>query len=164
METSSTDARTIPADETSVAPRLNEEQGRTLEALLNLMIPPSEDGRMPGAADVSFLAYMHAEDITPWVQGGLLAIVEESRNHYGREFSALSGPEQTALVEALRRRHFRFFSELSTHVIQCYYQDDRVLEAIGLEARPPFALGYVVQEGDLTLLEPVIERGKLYRG
>ena len=34
---------------------------------------------------------------------------------------------------------------------------------IGLEARPPFPQGYLLEEGDLTLLEPVYLRGKIYR-
>ncbi len=153
----------MPKDNKIVSENLNEEQERTLIALLNLIIPPSEDGKMPGAADVGFFAYMHNENLFPWIREGLLSIVEESHNQYGQEFSALSGSEQTQLIDRLRRRYFRFFSRLTTEVIQCYYQHDQVLEAIGLEARPPFPEGYLVEEGDLTLLEPVYERGKLYR-
>ena len=142
---------------------LNEEQERTLNVLLNLIIPPSEDGKMPGAADVGFFAYMHNEDLYPWIREGLLSIGDESHNMYGKEFSALSGTDQTQLIVRLRRKLFRFFSQLATQVMLCYYQYDRVLEAIGLEARPPFPHGYLVEDGDLTLLEAVHERGKIYR-
>ena len=150
-------------DNKIVFENLNEEQERTLIALLNLIIPPSEDGKMPGAADVGFFAYMHKLSLLQWIREGLLSIVEESQNQYGQEFSALSGSEQTQLIDGLRRRHFRFFGSLTTEVIQCYYQHDQVLKLIGLEARAPFPEGYLVDEGDLTLLEPVYERGKLYR-
>ncbi len=147
----------------SVSASLNEEQERMLIALLNLIIPPSEDRKMPGAADVGFFAYMHNENFFPWVREGLLSILEESHNRYGQEFSALRDSEKTQLINRLRRRHFRFFSRLTTEVIQCYYQHEQVLQAIGLEARAPFPEGYLLEEGDLTLLEPVYERGKIYR-
>jgi hypothetical protein len=152
------------ANETGEGADLSAAQERTLAALLNLMIPPSGDGRLPGAADVGFLAYLVRENLVGWLRDGLLGIDQQLQDARRGEFSTLNGPEQAALFEAWRRRHARFFAELSTHVLQCYYQNDRVLKAIGLEARPPFPLGYVVQEGDLTLLEPVLERGKLYRG
>ena len=142
---------------------LNEEQARILIALLNLIIPPSEDGKMPGAADVGFFAYMHNENLFPWIEEGLRSVVEESHNKYGQEFSALSGSEQTQLIDRLRRRLFRFFSRLTIQIIQCYYQHDHVLEAIGLEVRAPFPQGYLLEEGNLTLLERVYQRGKLYR-
>jgi hypothetical protein len=142
---------------------LNEEQERTTGALLNLIIPPSDDGRMPGAADVGFLSYLYKENLVSWIREGLINIIEESHNLYNQEFSALSLSEQRQLIDRLRRRHFRFFSQLATEVMKCYYQNDHVLKAIGLEPRPPFPIGHLVEDGDFTLLEPVYERGKIYR-
>ena len=146
-----------------VSENLNEEQERTLIVLLNLFIPPSEDGKMPSAADVGFLAYIHNENILPWIKEGLINIIEESHSKYGQEFFSLSGFEQTELIDKLRRKSLQFFNRFTTQVIQCYYQHDDVLEAIGLEARPPFPQGYLLEEGDLTLLETVYLRGKIYR-
>ena len=142
---------------------LNDEQKRTLNILLNMIIPPSEDGKMPGAADVGFFAYMNNENIVLWIQEGLISVSDESHNKYDKEFSALNSLEQTQLIDILRRKLFKFFNHLTLHVIQCYYQYDQVIEGIGLEARPPFPQGYHLEEGDLTLLEPVYMRGKIYR-
>lgn len=142
---------------------LNIEQERTLISLLNLIIPPSEDDKMPGAADVDFSTYIRNENLLSWIRDGLFSIVDESHNKFGREFSELSGSEQTQLIDSLKRRLFRFFSHLTTEIIKCYYQNNQVLKAIGLEARPPFPLGYQIAEGDLSLLEPVYKRGKIYR-
>ena len=153
----------MPKDKKFVSENLGEEQERTLNVLLNLFIPPSEDGKMPGAADVGFLAYIHNENILPWIREGLINIIEESHNKYGKNFSSLSSSAQTQLIDKLRRRFLQFFNRLTTQVIQCYYQHDDVLEAIGLEARPPFPHGYLIEEGDLALLEPVYLRGKIYR-
>ena len=116
-----------------------------------------------GAADVGFLAYIHNENILPWIKEGLINIIEESHNKYDQELSSLSGSEQTQFIDKLRRRFLQFFNRLTTQVIQCYYQHDDVLESIGLEARPPFSQGDLSEERDLTLLEPVCLRGKIYR-
>lgn len=142
---------------------MNEEQERILNTLLNLIIPPSQDGKMPSAADVGFLVYVHNENLVSWIKEGLQSIGEESHHKYGREFLVLSDFEQAELIESLRRQLFQYFSRLTTVVINCYYQHDHVLEALGLEARPPFPQGYNLGEWDITLLEPVFERGKIYR-
>ena len=142
---------------------LDAEQERTLMAILNLIIPPSEDGKMPGAADVGFLAYIYNENLIPWIREGLINIIEESQNKYGQEFSVISNSGETQLINKFRRKFLKFLNRLTTQVLQCYYQHDDVLEAIGLEARPPFPKGYFLEEGDLTLLEPVYLRGKIYR-
>ena len=142
---------------------MDKEQKRTLTALLNLIIPASEDGKMPGANDVGFFSYINNENVLSFIKEGLIRIIDESHNHYDREFSALSVAQQSELVNGLKRVLFRFFKNLTTHVVQCYYQHDDVLKAIGLEARPPFPKGYEVEEGDILLLESVYYRGKIYR-
>jgi hypothetical protein len=155
----------MAADGTEETEGLDAERKRTLAVLLNLMIPPSGDGRLPGAgaAEVDLLGHLRRERLAAWARDGLAGLVQAAHGDFGGEFAALDGAAQQAAFDAWRRREPRFFAELSAYVLQCYYQNDRVLEAIGLEARPPFPLGYVVPEGDLTLLEPVMVRGKLYR-
>jgi hypothetical protein len=44
-----------------------------------------------------------------------------------------------------------------------YYLEDRVIAALGLEARPPHPKGFVMGPSDPSLLAPVRARGKLYR-
>ena len=48
------------------------------------------------------------------------------------------------------------FQTLLGHVYGCYYQDAGVQEAIGVGAGPPFPRGNTVEEGDLSLLDPVM--------
>jgi hypothetical protein len=44
-----------------------------------------------------------------------------------------------------------------------YYQHPRVLEALGVDPRPPHPKGYDLEPGDLSALERVRARGRLYR-
>ena len=48
-------------------------------------------------------------------------------------------------------------------VLAAYYRDDRVLRALGHEARPPFPKGYEVEQGDWGLLEAVKQRSSFWR-
>lgn len=142
---------------------LSDELAGTLNSLVNLIIPSSTDRDLPAAADVGCAEYVQNQDDFVWVRDGLVTLAAASRDQFGWEFPALTTAEQEQLVHGLRRRLTRFYIRLSQRVAECYYQDDQVLESIGLPARPPFPEGYLVEEGDLTLLEPVFERGKIYR-
>jgi len=66
-------------------------------------------------------------------------------------------------LEGLSRSRHAAVSALVGFTVQCYYRDDRVLQALEMEARPPHPLGYDVEESDWALLEPVRGRGRIYR-
>ncbi len=149
-------------DSKIISENLDKEQNRTLTSLLNLIIPASEDGKMPGVFDIGFIDYINNENQLSLIQEGLIRIIDETNNQYCQEFSALSVAEQLTIVNVLKRKLFRFFTDLTTQVVQYYYQHDDILNAIGLDARPPFPKGYDVEEGDILLLEPVFLRGKIY--
>tara|TARA_B100000315_G_scaffold207017_1_gene201652 strand:+ start:800 stop:1264 length:465 start_codon:yes stop_codon:yes gene_type:complete len=153
----------MPKSKRFISNNLNEEEKRTLLTVLNLIIPASENGKMPSANDVGFFTFMENENIESFIQEVLIMIIDASNNNYNQEFSMLSADIQLRLIDRLRRKHVRLFTSLINHVFQCYYQNDDVLEGIGMEARPPFPKGYFVEEGDILLLESVFERGKIYR-
>lgn len=48
-------------------------------------------------------------------------------------------------------------------VLAAYYRDDRVLRALGHEARAPFPKGYVVEQGDWSLVDAVRARAPFWR-
>jgi hypothetical protein len=142
---------------------LDKEQNKMLTTLLSLIIPANEDYKMPSANDVGFFSYMENKNIESFIQEVLITIIKESHNNYSQDFFTLTTDEQLQLVNILKRKHIRLFISLTNHVFQCYYQNDNVLEAIGVEARPPFPNGYFVKEGELLLLESVYNRGTIYR-
>ena len=75
---------------------------------------------------------------------------------------ALAQYAEVGLEQFSRSRNAQVNSLVSL-VVQCYYRDDRVMEAIGMEARPPHPSGYELEAGDWSLLEPVRARGEIYR-
>ena len=56
-----------------------------------------------------------------------------------------------------------FVGCLTFHAYSGYYQNLRVVAAIGLPPRPPYPEGYPLEPLDPDLLEAVRGRGKLYR-
>jgi hypothetical protein len=77
---------------------------------------------------------------------------------HDRHFVALARPDRQAL---LAEQPFVF--PLMLHTFVGYYQTPRVVEALGLEARPPHPQGYAMEPNDLSLLDPVRRRPRLYR-
>ena len=75
------------------------------------------------------------------------SVVFEAFRHLA-EFRATGGAAAATLVRV---------------VLQCYYRDDRVLRSLGLELRAPFPKGYVLPDGDWSLLDPVKARGGTLR-
>lgn len=137
----------------------------TLRAVLAMLVPASPDGRMPGAADLPEVLRC-VEDAAaglPAVLDGLDMLQAEAMARYGAAFAGLDHASRSALLGEFAARQPAVLQRLSLEAVTCYYQQDGVVRALGLEARPPYPLGYQVPAGDLALLHPVIARGRIYR-
>ena len=144
---------------------LDAEQSRTFVTVLDLIIPASDDGRFPSAADMDVLGYIvkTEPELLDTVRLDLARLNAVSKDLHGVAFGDASGVERQALLDEVRGDEPNFLRDLALQTVTLYYQDDRVMEAIGLEARPPFPRGYEVVAGDLSLLDPVRARGHVYR-
>ena len=144
---------------------LTTEQRDVLAIVLDLIVPASTDGRRPSAADVDVLGHIRATESGTLDNLGaeLDRLDAEARERHGEGFASLDREMRRALVDDIRAAEPSFMRNVAIQTVTCYYQDDRVLEAIGLEARPPFPKGYEVPSGDLTLLDPVRKRGRVWR-
>jgi len=140
-------------------------QRASLDLVLDMIVPPSAEGRMPGAAEVGVPAYLCAEapDALPELCRELEELERRAHERFARGFAELEERERKSLVEAMRAQEPAFMSRLALETLACYYQHDRVLAGLGVEARPPYPKGYEVAPGDLSLLAPVRARGRIYR-
>lgn len=137
----------------------------TLRAVLDLLVPASVDGRMPGAGAMPPVL-RQVENLVaqlPALADGLDRLQSEATARYGAAFAALDEAGRSALLDEFAARDPAALQRLGLEAVTCYYQQDGVIEGLGLEARAPYPLGYQVLAGDLTLLRPVIARGKIYR-
>ena len=133
---------------------LTRDQRRVLAALLDTLVPASDDGAMPSAADVDFDAYLReqAADFVPHLAGML--------QHFEPTFADSATSERHARVRDFSVTHPPLFQLLLTRVYDCYYQDDRVRVQIGVVTGAPFPQGNQVPAGDLSLLDPVIANAR----
>ena len=144
---------------------LGETERRIFDILLGMIVPVSADGRKPSAAEVDVLGYIVEREsgMLPTLREELHAVDARAHAETGRAFLDLTAAEQQTVVAAARAEAPEFLRGLALCAVTSYYQDDRVLAALGMEARPPFPKGYEMPSGDLSLLAPVRGRGAIYR-
>ena len=137
----------------------------TLTRLSNLVIPPSEDGTLPGAGEFDVAGYIAtaAPDSIAALRDELAELSARAATELSKPISDVTAVEFENLVGQLRGASPRFLSGFAKQTVSLYYQQDAVLEAIGLEARAPYPIGFDVKPGDLSLLDPVRQRGRIYR-
>ena len=130
-----------------------------------MIIPASGDGRFPSAAEVDVLGHIRESrsQLLPALRKDLGRLDGLAAERSGTAFAQLAKSDRARVMDEIRSAEPGFLKDLALQTATCYYQDDRVLRALGMEARPPFPKGYEVLSGDLALLDPVRKRGKLYR-
>ncbi len=131
---------------------LTAEQRAILTALADTIVPASEDGLMPSAGALDFLGYLEAA--APEFLPELPAILAR----FDADFPAENLAMRCERVKAWSEAAPEAFQGLLGHVYGCYYQDARVLEAVGVGAGPPFPRGNELEPGDLSLLDPVMAK------
>ena len=130
---------------------LSEQQQLLLVALLDTLIPASKDGTMPSAADVDFKYYLSMQaadfvaDLT-WILGKLDPV-----------FPDLLLSERCKQLTEFSANEPQAFQNLLSRVYDCYYQDNRVRNEIGVVTGAVFPKGNQIIAGDLALLDPVVE-------
>lgn len=154
--------------EANAATGFSEGELRTLACVLDLLIPPSGDGRMPGAGEVGIGARIDQvaqrdAGLRAVVAAGLAALDALARAGGVAAFAALVGDARLAALREVTIAQPGFVPSLIFHTYAGYYQEGRVLEGLGLDPRPPFPTGHQLDPFDETLLDPVRRRAKLYR-
>lgn len=144
-------------DQLTLTPR----QRQDLRSIAALIIPASEEYRVPGADDEAIQADILAtlgRDAKP-----VAAALDHLTRLAGMPLADLDGAARDAAVKQFRETGGGPAATLVRVVLQCYYRDERVLRSLGLELRAPFPKGHVLPEGDWALLDPVKARGGTLR-
>ena len=121
-----------------------------------MIIPASDEYKVPGADDPAIQADMLA------TLGRDTAQVAQALDHLARladqPLAELDAAKRDTIANEFRASGGAAAATLVRVVLQCYYRDDRVVRSLGLEPRPPFPRGYVLEDGDWSLLDPVRAR------
>jgi hypothetical protein len=145
------------------------DQERMLTTLLDVVIPESRDGRLPAAGALELTSHIvrsveRTRMLRPVIDYGLSTLADMALKRNPGGWAALSRDERTALFEEFTAGDQFFRPAFLFLVYSGYYTAPRVVEALGLEMRPPHPQGYALEPEDLSsLLEPVRRRGTMYR-
>jgi len=141
----------------SDANELTSAQRADLRTIAAMIIPESDEYKVPGADDPAIQADMLA------TLGRDTALVGQALDHLaklaGKPLAELDDARREAVAREFRTSGGAAAATLVRVVLQCYYRDDRVLRSLGLELRAPFPKGHVLEDGDWSLLDPVKARG-----
>jgi len=132
-----------------------------LRAIAGIMIPSSPEFGVPGADDSTIQA-----DILATLGRDAVLVreaLEELARLAGARLADLDPDRREAVAMELRAKGGPAVSTLTRVVLQCYYRDDRVVRSLGLEPRPPYPQGHVLEDGDWSLLDPVRARAPFWR-
>ena len=137
-------------------PELNQAQRDDLRTIAAMIIPASDEYKVPGADDPAIQADMLK------TLGRDTELVGQALDHLarlaGKPLAALEAARQDAVIKEFRATGGAATATLVRVVLQCYYRDDRVLRSLGIELRAPFPKGHVLPDGDWSLLDPVKAR------
>jgi hypothetical protein len=146
----------MPTDSLLTSPQRDD-----LRIIAGLIIPASREFDVPGADDPAIQA-----DIVATL-GRDAVLVREALDQVahlaGAPLAALGPARREAVAMELRAKGGAAVATLTRVVLQCYYRDDRVVRSLGLEPRPPYPQGHVLEDGDWSLLDPVRARPPMWR-
>ncbi len=134
---------------------------RDLSDIAGTMIPESPAFGVPGADDPAILgdiARSLGRDL-PLVREALATIAAKS----GSAFAGMDRDRREALINDYYAGGGAAGAALGRVILGAYYRDDRVLLALGMEARPPFPKGHALEQGDWSLLDAVRNQPPLWR-
>ena len=141
--------------------RLSDAETKDLAKIAGTMVPEDTALGIPGANDPAIfddIVRSVGRDL-PLVREALAAIAEKS----GGAFGEMDQTAREGLINGWYASGGAPALALGRVIVGAYYRDDRVLLALGHEARAPFPKGYVLEQGDWSLLDVVRERKPFWR-
>lgn len=125
------------------------------DVFLDTILPGDEGLGMPQASKVVAV-------LADWDQYAIV-LDQLAQEAGGENFAALHAVSRLAVVEKSRRKQARLANGVIVAALKAYYTDENVLRALGAGAVPPFPDGNFLEDDDWSILEPVFERGPIWR-
>jgi hypothetical protein len=145
----------------SATNKLTSAQRGDLRTVAAMIVPASDEYKVPGADDPAIQADILA------TLGRDTVLVRQALDHLarlaGKPLVELDTANRDTIANEFRATGGGAAATLVRVVLQCYYRDDRVLRSLGLELRAPFPKGYTLEQGDWSLLDPVKARSGTLR-
>ena len=139
-----------------------------LACVLDTLIPPSTDGRLPGAGELGLAKEIGATlrsrpDAWPLVAQGLSAFRELVGGDGTEGFAARPIARRTQLLNDLSVSQPALVPTLLFNTYAAYYGHPRIARALGIEAWPPHPTGYAMEPVRSERLDAMRRRKPIYR-
>ena len=136
---------------------------QNLDSLVDLMIPGDSHRNLPSGSYVDLEVILQMEnklDTAVQLAKQFSEIVHEK---FDKTLTQLTAGEFDEICRGSRTQIDPIFKTIGPLLLKAYYTDPNVQEALGIGKAPPFPNGRDVYAGNIELLEPVYNRGLVYR-
>ncbi len=134
-----------------------------LHIIIDAMLPGDPELGMPSASTIDFDAYLGRHDLVDIVHEFVSMLNKVCSDKFSLSFIDLDAAQKMQAINACKLVNVRVFSSLVGHLLRAYYTSPSVLIRIGAGSIPPFPQGNSLAQDDWSILEPVYERGQVYR-
>ena len=134
-----------------------------IDLFCDTILPGDEELGMPSGASVDVTAFISQHGADQPLEEFLSLLDTTAQNKYGDAFAKLDAEQRLACIELSKRKNLRLSISVIVMCLQAYYTDKTVLSCLPAGAVPPFPVGNVMEDDDWNILEPVFERGDIYR-
>lgn len=134
-----------------------------LQIIIDCMLPADPELGMPSASSIDFEAYLERHDLVDIANQFARMLDKVCGDKFSLSFVNLDPDQKMQAINACKLLNIRVFSDLVGHLLRAYYTSQIVLMQIGAGSVPPFPQGNSMPQDDWSILEPVYERGQVYR-
>lgn len=131
--------------------------------LLDTIIPPNIEIGIKGGSSIDLEEILGTKEYTIIADKFSSLIIETANENHIRDLELLSIENLQKIIQKTKIKNFRFFNYIASLITEFYYLNKENRQALNLKTLPPFPEGNIIEDIDLTILEPVFNRGKIYR-
>ena len=131
--------------------------------LLDTIIPPNLEIGIKGGSSIDLEEILGTKEYTIITDKFSSLIIETANENHIRDLELLSIENLQKIIQKTKIKNFRFFNYIASLITEFYYLNKENRQALNLKTLPPFPEGNIIDDIDLTILEPVFNRGKIYR-
>ena len=134
-----------------------------LQFIIDAMLPGDPELGMPCASSIDFKAHLERHDLVGLAHEFVRLLDKACDDKFSLPFIDLDPEQKMQAINECKLVDVRGFSAFVGHLLRAYYTSQIVLMQIGAGSVPPFPQGNSLPQDDWSILEPVYERGQVYR-
>lgn len=134
-----------------------------LKTVIDAMLPGDSVMGMPCASAIDFEIYLKQHNLNQLSFDFIQMLDKVCEEKRGMAFVDLDEAQKMQAINSCKLVDVRVFSAMVSHLLKAYYTAPSVLMKIKSGSVPPFPNGNSIEEDDWSILEPVYERGQVFR-